>query len=58
MIAKHGSEEEVRTFMQQSGLKAARPGTGGFAHMKKNDPDRLKQLSSDAAKKRYKNVPD
>jgi hypothetical protein len=51
-IKKHGSEEAWREFMRKSGAKASRPGTGGFHHMKLNNPSRLKEISKDAVQTR------
>lgn len=50
MIAKYGSEEAVREFLRQSASKASRPGTGGFAYLKKHDPERLHKISQEAGK--------
>lgn len=46
---------EVRAWMKKQGSKAKRTGTGGFAHLKENDPEKLKQLSKDAISKRWAN---
>ncbi len=44
MIAKYGSEEALSKHMSENAKKASRPGTGGFAHMKVSDPERLKNI--------------
>lgn len=51
MISKYGSEEAVREYMANNGMKAEKTGTGGFAYMKKHDPERLSSISSVAGKK-------
>lgn len=51
MISKYGSEEAVREYMANNGMKAEKTGTGGFAYMKKHDPERLSSISSVGGKK-------
>lgn len=50
MLRKHGSEEAVREYMKETAKKASHPGTGGFRHLKANDPTKLKELSSKGGK--------
>lgn len=52
MISKHGSWEAVQEFMRQSANKSKRNtgGTGGFKHLKDNNPERLKEISIKAGK--------
>lgn len=52
-IAKHGSEEAWRKFMQESGSKVKDRSNGGFASMKKNNPERLHAISKKAGLKRW-----
>lgn len=55
MRAKLNTDNEgVRAHMQERGRKGGSPGTGGFAHMSKHDPERLKKLSKEAIEKRWK----
>ena len=51
VIEKYGSEEAAREFFRQGGLKASHPGTGGFKHMKENDPQKLKEVSAKGGRK-------
>lgn len=46
-IKKFGSEEKWRAFLRESSAKSKRNsvGTGGFAKMKLEDPERLKEIS-------------
>lgn len=44
---------QVRAFMKKQGAKAKHTGKGGFKHMKDNDPERLKAISSAAINKRW-----
>jgi hypothetical protein len=48
MIEKYGSEQAVKDEMRRRQLKSREnyKGTGGFAHMSKQDPDKFKQVSS------------
>lgn len=50
------TDEEVRQYMALAGGKASHPGTGGFAYMRKHDPERLKKISS-VGGRRSKRVP-
>lgn len=50
-IEKFGSEEAVREHMAASAKKASRPGTGGFAYLKKHDPEKLRAISIVAGSK-------
>lgn len=52
-IAKFGSEELWREAQRQNGLKGAKTGTGGFYHMKLNDPEKLKQTASKGGVQRH-----
>jgi hypothetical protein len=47
MITKLGSEEAYRSWMSENAKKSSknRKGKWGFAHMKENNPDRLKELA-------------
>lgn len=44
---------EVRAYMKKVGMKGKKTGTGGFAHMAENNPDRLKDISRKAALTRH-----
>lgn len=48
MIEKHGSEEAAKEAMRQMASLSSRnsKGTGGFAKMKREDPELLKQISA------------
>lgn len=52
MIEKLGSEEAYRQFMRDNARKSSinRKGKWGFAHMKENNPERLKKLASKGGK--------
>lgn len=54
-IARYGSEELWRDSLSKRAELSSRnkSGTGGFAHMAKHNPKRLKQIASDAGKKRH-----
>ena len=54
-IAKYGSEEAWRAKLAENGLKAKRTGQGHFYQLYNSDPQKLKQLSRDAANKRWSN---
>lgn len=51
MIALHGSEEAVREYMANQGMKAKKTGTGGFAYMKQHDPERLSSIGTVGGRK-------
>lgn len=56
MRQKYNTDDEgVREIMRARGRVTGLP-TGGFAHMKKNNPERLKQLSKEAIEKRWDKV--
>ena len=46
------TNEEVRAHMRNQGKKSHNT-NGGFKHMAEHNPERLKQISSEAAKKRH-----
>lgn len=52
MIEKHGSEDAVREFMRASAEKSKRnkEGSGGFAYLKKTNPERFKEVSAKGGK--------
>lgn len=52
-IKRFGSEEAWRAFQSASSNKARRTGKGGFAWLKENDPEKLKEISKNAAQKRH-----
>jgi hypothetical protein len=54
-IAKYGSEEAYREEMKRRASLSSRNarGTGGFAHLKRTDPDKLKETSRLALEKRW-----
>lgn len=47
MLAKYGTEEAVRDVMRANAAKSSRnsAGTGGFAKLKNENPERLKEIS-------------
>ncbi len=51
-IKRHGSEKAWRQFLRDSSNKSQRNkvGTGGFAMLKKTDPERLRQISVQGGK--------
>lgn len=51
-------EAGVREFMRQNANKSNRnnKGTGGFAYLKRTDPERLKQISQQGVKSRAKDI--
>lgn len=53
MIKKHGSEAAVRKFMSASGKTVIHRQNGGFAALKKSNPEQLHTISKNAAKKRW-----
>lgn len=55
MVERYGSEEAVREEMARRQLKSREnySGTGGFAHLKKTDPAKLKRIAKEGANKRY-----
>ena len=57
MLEKYGSEEGVAEEMRRRGALSSRnsAGTGGFNHMKRTDPDRLRVISKIAADRRWGN---
>jgi superoxide dismutase len=57
-IKKFGSLEAWREFQRSAASKSSRnsKGTGGFAWLKANDPDRLKAISSAGGKKSSRKV--
>lgn len=52
-VRKYGSEEAWRKSLSNAGKKASRPGTGGFKHLKGKDPERLREISVNAARARW-----
>lgn len=54
LVEKYGSEEAAREEMRRRAALSSRnkKGTGGFAHMAKTDPDRLKQLGKQYGRKK------
>lgn len=52
-IKKYGSETAWRRALSDGAKKAERHGRGGFHHLKRTDPERLKELSTVAARKRW-----
>lgn len=46
-IKRFGTEEKWREHLRQSSAKSKRnsKGTGGFNHMKRTDPERLREVS-------------
>lgn len=54
LVEKVG-EERAREVMRERGAKSARnsKGTGGFAHMKKHSPERLKDASRRGLESRW-----
>lgn len=55
-IERFGSEENWRRALSNGAKKAKKHGRGGFHHMKNTDPDKLKELSAAAARKRWDRV--
>ncbi|MBA3678764.1 hypothetical protein H0W80_01025 [Candidatus Saccharibacteria bacterium] len=55
MIKIHGSEDKVREFLRNkaSTSKRNQGGTGGFAKLKKENPELLKQLSTKGLQSRW-----
>lgn len=55
LLKKFGSEEKVSEYYRglQKKSREHYKGTGGFAYLKKHDPERLKEISSRAAVKRH-----
>lgn len=55
MLEKYGSEEGVAEEMRRRGALSSRnsKGTGGFAFLAKNDPDRLRVISKRALEARW-----
>lgn len=58
LIKIYGSAEAVSEHYRELQKKSRKnyKGTGGFASLKKTDPERLRQLSKDANKKRHGNA--
>lgn len=52
-IERYGSEAAWRQHQREAGKKASRPGTGGFHHLKKTDPDKLHEISQRAHEARW-----
>lgn len=48
MLKKYGSEEAISEVMRgfQKKSRETYKGTGGFAHLKKTDPERFKEITS------------
>lgn len=44
-IARHGSESAWRAFLRESAKKAKHTKPQGFAYLKLNNPDKLKEIS-------------
>lgn len=55
-IRRYGSEANWRRALSKGAKKAEKHGRGGFHHMKNTDPDKLKELSAAAARKRWENA--
>lgn len=57
LVKKYGSPEALAEKRKEWQAKSRKnyKGTGGFAKLKTDDPKKLKQLSKDAANKRWGN---
>ena len=53
LLEKFGSEEAISAYYKEMGMRGKKTGTGGFYALKKNDPERLKEISKKALEKRY-----
>lgn len=58
MVLKYGSEEAAKAEMRRRAEKSARNkgGTGGFAKLKQENPELLKELQEKGRMKRYGNI--
>lgn len=56
MIKKHGTKEAVRQAMadRQKLSRENYTGKGGFAYLKEHDPDKLKEITTQGGKRRWK----
>lgn len=55
MIAKHGSKERAIEMLRASGSRGGKSSnTGGFAYLKKNNPNKLKEISREGGKNHAK----
>lgn len=53
-IKRHGSEKAWLEYTRKSGAKGGKAkGPGGFGHMKKHDPERLKQVGETGRNSRW-----
>lgn len=47
------TDDEVRAYMKEMGARAKRHHVGGFHKLKKDNPEKLSELSRKAAQKRW-----
>lgn len=55
MLEKYGSDEAISEIMSKNGKRVKDKRNAGFASIKKNDPERLKEISRQGVEARQNN---